>query len=94
MDTLALLDDTTPKRPQMRLPLRLTFQDQSSKGGTWLDEECSALIEFVLLHSVDGRKWPIHKNMLFWENAAKFVQEHVKTTYLRSGEFSLSCVKN
>ena len=88
MDTpVSSLDDTSG-RP---LPLHyLTFHDQSSKCVAWQDDECSALIEFVLLNSVDGKQWPIHKNMSFWNNAAKFVKQEAKTTHLRSGE--LSCL--
>lgn len=86
----------TPVRPLKRQPIRDSGQEQlvlpvarlslSFGGDAWSEEECRALVEFMMLMT-DGDKWPAHKRIDFWEHAGKFVQRRVKSRHLRSGKY-------
>ena len=58
---------------------RLTFGAESLKE-TWSDAELQALVEFVLFHDT-GERWPTHKRMEHWKNAADFVKNAVINCY-------------
>ena len=70
-----------PEHPVSRLSRSFT------DGKSWDDDECHALVEFLLLMSGDN-KWPEHKRMNFWEHAGKFMQQRTKSRHLRTGEYS------
>ena len=89
----------TPTRPAKRVPLRqVAAQEhpvaQLSRSfvdrGTWDENECRALVEFIVLMS-SGERWPAHKMMSFWERAGRFVQQRAKTRHLRTGESTVCC---
>lgn len=66
---------------------RLSFAEEplQKKQGVWSENEVKALVEFVLLYS-NTVVWPTHKELEFWESAAEFVKNRVKSTSLRSGK--------
>lgn len=52
----------------------------------WSEQELANLVQFVLLYG-EGRTWPAHKNMRFWDAAASFLHVQGKTPHHRSGIF-------
>ena len=44
------------------------------------------LTEFIMLYT-DGEKWVSHKNMKFWDQAGKYMQQFLNTFYVRSGRY-------
>lgn len=82
----------TPVRPSKRNPIRESAAQEelvlpvsqlslsfSTRGLAWSEDECQILVEFIMLMT-DGN-WPIHKEMSFWEQAGRFVQQQLKTTH-------------
>jgi hypothetical protein len=89
----------TPVRPLKRNPIRETATHEElvlpisqlslsypTRGLAWSEEECGVLVEFLMLMT-DGKDWPIHKQMPFWEHAGQFVQQQLRTTHLRTGRY-------
>ena len=50
----------------------------------WSNEELQNVVQYILLYS-DGTSWPAHKDMRFWDGAAKFIYTKGYTTHQRSG---------
>ena len=65
---------------------RVLFAEQVKEkiSTKWSDQEVYALILFMMFHT-DGQTWVTHKQSKFWEDAAKFVQQHSKSANCRTG---------
>ncbi len=56
----------------------------SQESTAWSDMECSALVEFLLLHR-ENYKWPMEKTPSLWKSASMHVQQRTKTSRARTG---------
>ena len=69
-----------------RRKLHDVYKKQTLSIPPWTELELKLLTEFIMLYT-DGEKWMFHKNMKFWDQAGKYMQQFLYTFYVRSGRY-------
>ena len=59
-------------------------QEPKTKQPCWSDREVHCLISFLMLHT-DGKSWTANKNMHFWDEAGRYIQQQAKIAFQCSG---------
>ncbi len=85
--TKSILLDTSKLNRNIlpRKNLYKQYKRQTQVVPKWTELELKLLTEFIMLYT-DGRRWPLHKNMAFWNNAGEYMQQFLHTSYVRSGK--------
>ena len=78
-----------PKKSRINIKSRrrMLFEDEPRESLTrepWTDQEIYSLVLFLML-CTDGKSWVAHKDMKFWEDAGRFVKQHSRSSYCRTG---------
>ena len=69
-----------------RRKLHDVYKKQTLSVPPWTELELKLLTEFIHRYTTvdDGEKW---KNMKFWDQAGKYMQQFLYTFYVRSGRY-------